>query len=86
MDFETHPPGTGEVLRQLRAEREALEVRCAEQRVLLEQARCTLKRLNNLYRFEEFVPEFGSDDGWRPASHMAWALLEALDQHLKETQ
>lgn len=37
-DFETHPRGTGEVLRQLRAEREAMEVRCVEQRALLERS------------------------------------------------
>lgn len=37
-DFETHPRGTGEVLAQLRAEREDLTIQVAEQRRLLEQA------------------------------------------------
>lgn len=85
-DFETHPRGTAEVLAQLRAEREALTLQVEEQRRLLEQAQYTLKRLDNLYRFEEFVPEFGLDDGWRPAGHMAWELLEDITQHLKGTQ
>lgn len=80
---EQHPEGTGEVLRQLRAEREALTLQVEEQRRLLEQARYTLKRLDNLYRFEEFVPEFGFDDGWRPGTHLAWESLNAITQHLK---
>lgn len=42
-DFETHPRGTGEVLRQLRAEREALTLQVEEQRMLLEQAQSVLQ-------------------------------------------
>lgn len=36
-DFEAHPRGTGEVLRQLRAEREALTFQVEDQRRLLER-------------------------------------------------
>lgn len=50
-DFEVHPRGTGEVLRQLRAEREALEVRCEEQRVILDRARQDINWMLNSRQF-----------------------------------
>lgn len=50
-DFETHSRGTGEVLRQLRAEREALTLQVEEQRKLLEQARQDINWMLNNRQF-----------------------------------
>ena len=53
MKYEQHPEGTGEVLRQLRAERELLTLQVEEQRRLLERAENALdtaKRTSDVSR------------------------------------
>lgn len=76
-EFETHPRGTGEVLRQLRAEREALTLQVEDQRKLLDHVQQLIKRYN-LHMCE-------GGDCYDPYSADAQiqSAREAITQHLK---
>lgn len=56
-DFETHPRGTIEVLRQLREEREALMSQLKDQRGLLAAAKSDLQWLNQQSNTASMIDE-----------------------------